>query len=331
MIKEKRQHLLQLLVSIFEFVRAAFGLKVLKYSKDGSLKVSILQRILGLTWFGIFIAASIAAGKIDVVFNLKLKNVIIVSILPKITGVLSTTSFLFTFILTHALANKRKNLIEELMHPPVNNNLRGSNYIIIIGILQTIYSYLWYFTSAQFLPKESSYIQLLVLELPTLVSACFLVDYVTGIVILLDQFNSLNQKLKDLRKQSLQSKNYPKNEKFFQKIIKDIADEHRTLCKIGTKLNDMYSCLLFLNTSILCGMILSSSYIGLWALTSMFTEQKNVVMLVESGLYFVFNVLTLLMIVEVTVQLYEEVSYQIFLVVTKQSKSLINNKLKCTI
>lgn len=307
----------QLLIDLFDTITAIFGLKVVQRSKTGGFQIPLLQRILAPIWLAIFITNELAAEKLEYVAALGIKNSLIVLILPRISSKMSALSFLFTYILTHAFAKERKRLVEEVMkmYPHLNTknttkNLKGCNYIIVVGILQFGFSCYWHYTMSKlftFTPWYT-YLSLIVLTLPKLVCACFFVDYVTGICILLKQFNVLNGKLSEMRQKSLNIKHYPKNEQSFRKSLTEIVDQHKALCKITARMNDVYSFQLLLNIGVIYAYIVSRTYIVLYALLSSLAGHTNVSLAISSGLYLVFNALTLLVIVEITSQLYKEVN-----------------------
>lgn len=297
-------------------MRAIFGLRAVQRTKDGDFKISLFQRILATIWVALFIADVLLSQEEDLKLDLNIKNTLIAHVLPKITGTIATLSLLFTYILTHAFAQERKRRVEEVMKlcphldmKSVNASRAGTNYIIAVGLLQSAYGGYWFYTVLQYTTElSSSYLPLLVVTLPKFVAACFFVDYVTATAVLIQQFKMLNGQLKEMRVQSLKTKHYPTNERSFQEKILKIVDQHYAFCKIGARMNDLYSFQLLLNISVAYSSIVTSAYIGLWSLIFSLTENTSLRMVVISGMYLMFNVLTLLVVVKITTQLYKEVS-----------------------
>lgn len=336
-LKNRVRRLSQLLVILFDLMRAFFGLRVVERSKNGGFHVPFLQRILAVMWLGIFVVCLTYVylyEEFSIFLNIKIKNSLIVRFLPKISAAALSLTLVFTYILTHAFANERKQIVEEVMQmcphldrKNVDQHPRGTNYVIAVGITQTIYSFYWTFAMDHFTSdKFVSYSAVIVMTLPKLVSACFLVDYVSGVVVLLQQFVILNEELREMRERSLESKHYPMDERIFEKRLNEIADRHKAFTKIGNRMNQACSFQLLLNISALYALIVSSSYIALYALISSFTEQASVALTLLSILNLVLNGLTFLLIVEVTTQLSREVSDK--LVRSNQSLSFRQMNLK---
>lgn len=313
--KGKGMSLSQILVNVFDFMRAIFGLRVVVGTKNGKVKVPILQRVLALVWCGLFAFSLFSSEKPDSPkspVNVDLKNSLIVSILPKINEIASMLAFACTYILTQGFANKRKLIVEEIMqmYPTlsrkhVNRHPKGTNVVIAVGLIQTVYTLYWHCTKGKLSNSIYAFIRTTV---PKLVSACFLVDYVSGVVIVLQEYVIINEELKDMRKRSLDSRVYPKDERVFQRRIMELAERHKILKKIGLQMNEIYSIQLLLNLSVIYAFIVNSSYIGLYTLIGWFKGHPSASLAIDSIYYLLFNLLTLGLVAEITSQLCEEVS-----------------------
>lgn len=317
-IETRKKKLSQFLVNTFDFAKAVFGLRVVQQSKNGKIYISTTQRILALIWLTVYVIAVVRVvvdEPLEIVLDLDIKNSLIVHILPKISSATSVLTLLLTYILTHVYANERKRIFREVMQicpdldrGNVDQQRKGINYVIAIGIIQNLYCAYWSFVMVIFTTERAlSTSVFVVAALPRVVSACFLVDYALSAAVLLQQFVNVNEKLMQARHQSLETRNYPKSERAFQEFLMDITDRHKALSIIGKRMSQVYSFQLFLNIATMYSLIISSSYIALYALISTFTEEARLVLTFTSVLHLVLNALSFLLVVEITAQLCKEV------------------------
>lgn len=307
----------EFLVKLCDFMRATCGLMVVERTKNGGCTVLMFQRVLALLWCGFFALSFMLCEKFETILHLDLKNLLIVRFLPKVTVVMSTLTFVITYIFTHAFANERKNIYTELTHISpvvykkcVHSRQKGANYVAAFGLLQIIYCLYWSYEMYKLVTQRSfSAFAFTVIAFPRLASACFFVDYVSVIIDVLQHYVKINEDLKKMLDRSLEFRNYPKNERIFQKHITGLVNRHDTLAKIVRRINDVYSIQLLFNISVTYIFIFTSSYISLYTLLSSFTGQFAAPFVFMSSFYLGLNMLTLLFVVEITTQLCKEVEY----------------------
>lgn len=310
----RSERLRKCFINIFGSTRVIFGLKSIVKTKSGELRISAIQRILAVLWCGLYVTSFFLSERLDIVLQLKIKNSLIVRILPKIGDVVSALALAFTYAETHAFAKVHKRTIEEgiKVFPQLDQegieHSKGNSVIVAIGLVQAVYCFYWYYIMAQVTIEQSSIFVFIARSMPKLVSACFFVDYAIGVVSVLQQFVLLNGELKELRGESAMSRHYPLDERTFQERIVNITDRHRKLTKIAMQLNQAHSFQLLFNISISYSFIVISSYISLYALISVFTEEAgNASLAFTSLLYLVLNAVTLVLIAEISTQLVKEV------------------------
>lgn len=316
-VVKHRKGITELLMNIFDFMRMVFGLRVIVKSKNGNFKISIIQRVLALVWCGVFLISLTESNKMNVNLDLDLKNSLIAYLLPTINAGQSACTCVITYILTHAFANFRIDTIEELLkifpqldRTNVDQRIKGTSIITATGLLQTLYCIYWYLAMVLVTLKNSSTVlAFIAVTLPRITSACFFIDFVSGVADILHNFTLLNDELRELREESQLSKDYPIDERAFQNRIMGIADRHKALTRIGVRMNQLYTVQLLFNISFAYTFIVMSSYVGLYELIYIFAgDSKYFPFTFVSITIFIFNTLTLVLVVEIAAELAKEVS-----------------------
>lgn len=291
------------IIALFDYARMLFGLKVVRRT-DAGLEVPTSQRFLALVWCAVYLAVTSMCETPNVILKMDIRNSLVALILPKVGGVVSITALAFTYILSHAFAKKRKRIIEEAVgiYPElgvemksVSRNAEGNKFIVAIGVAQLAHCIHWcYVIGFNVSERSLSAYAFVAATFPKLVSVFFLVDYVTAVVILIRQFIRINEDFMQIVTQK---------QSFSRNCILELTNRHKTLTKICKRMNGTYCFQMLLTVALIYIALIFSGYVGIYALLA-----ARLYTAVISTIYLILNVAVLLLIVEITTQLSQEVS-----------------------
>lgn len=255
------------------------------------------------------------SDKIEYTAELHIKNSLLVRVMPHFISISLCVSMILTLLFTHIFADARRKLIEEVrcLDPtldPRNRSLHGNgaNMLAVVGIIQLLYISFWFLITGPLkYYKVATMYERVVGVVPRLISTFFLLDYFSAVAILIQQFFKNNKSLEVLRRKSLHATQYPRDERLFQQKIMDIADRHRKLCKITKRTNKIYTLQLLVNIALVYAFILAKTYIGIYTILSSVEPEMKIKIGFVNFVHVVVNIATLLLLVEITSRLCQEV------------------------
>lgn len=313
--KKNKIDIPRLIIALFMYLRVAFGLQLVMDSSKNRILAPNVQRTIAFIWFVLYMASTMITKKIELVTEIHFRNSLLMQALPTFMTATMCVSTVLTLLFTHYFANARKSLIKEVLN--IDNTLepknialdsKGAPLIAAIGIIQILYMIFWFVLSGPLdYYKDLTMFDRILTIIPRLVSTFFLLDYFTGVTILIQQFTKNNEALEVLRDKSLQVKNFPKDERLFQQQILDIADRHRKLSKIVKRTNGIYALQLLVNIAVIYAFILARTYMAIYVILSSFQSGFAIKMAAVCLVHLALNATTLLLLVEITSRLCQEV------------------------
>lgn len=220
-----------------------------------------------------------------------------------------------TLLFTHYFIKERKGIIREVVSIDTTLNIqdlrlhpKGANLIIAVAVLQTFYIAFWflltgpinYFTSITVFENIIGIV-------PRFVAIFFLMDYVTGCAVLLQQFIRNNESLEVLQKQSLQSLHYPENENHFREELTKISVRHRLICGFVKRTNRIYGLQLFVNIGLLYAFLIAKAYVAVYAILLSAEPGIRAKIIVVNLVHLFVNAATLVLLVETSTRVCQEV------------------------
>lgn len=304
------------IITLFAYLRILFGLQVVMHnSRNGFLVNSAVQRCLACLWFCFYAVLSVFSQKIEFTAELQIKHSLLVRVLPTFTSAILFVCMTLTLLFTHIYAAKRRRIRDEILKidetlDPLNISLhpKAANIIAAVGVLQFTYVLFWFFLTGPLqYYKGRTMLERLIGIFPRFVSTFSLLDYFAGVAFLLQQFIRNNKALKALKEMSLHTKYYPKDERVFQQQIMKISQRHRELSKIVRNTNGIFSLLILVNIALLYAFILGKTYIAFYAIFSPLQTEFKIQIASVNFVHLFVNAATLLLLVEITSRLCEEV------------------------
>lgn len=325
-VKKSRPPLHALIIRTLFYTRAIFGLCImLDRSKKGVPLILILQRILASIWFVLYLISAMISQKLELVVELHIKSTIIVHVLPAFILIMLSVSTFLTLLFTHVFGGERMGIVREVLKEdsylaPQNLSLhpRGANLIVAVAVLQIPYVTFWFLLSGPLdYYKSMTLYECIVGITPRFVSIFFLMDYFTASAVLLQQFIRNNDSLQQLQTKSLQSLQYPENETLFRQQLLKISHRHRELSKLVKRTNRIYSLQLLVNIGLQYGYLIAKGYITIYAILLSAEMEVKAKIVFVNFVHLVVNAATLVLLVEMSTRLCQEVSEERLL--TEQS------------
>lgn len=303
-----------LLLLLLTCVRRIFGLQALRFLPNGDVELRTSQRVLAAGWLSLYAVSLSRTTKMNAsLLGFAIKNSVITEVLPRIYVLVLVLNTISTFVLTHLFANERKKVMEDVLYIHKNYEAGGVTmqsdgtcFACIVALAQIFYES--HLDAAIQHIEDLSFFDIIALVLPKIIAAMFLMEYVSTIVFMKQRYASINAKLRNLLNRSIAiCRHYPQDEKEFQEQIMAIADHHRFLSKAGVNMSKIYSVQLLLNFGFVYASIIINSYFALYSMLSVVNAASIIPLIVTSILNVGVNGCTLLVLVEVTTQLYREV------------------------
>lgn len=300
------------LLTLLSYLRRIFGLQVLHLSENGSAEIRNSQRFLAVFWLTSYVLSLFMTDKMTSDLGFSLKNSLVTYVLPKIFLFLLVLNTILTFVLTHIFASDTKCMAEEIVSVyqqydcgRIKFQSKGTHFAGIIVLIQMLYGSHWYVMIQQI--DNFTFYDVVAIMLPKIVSALFVMEYISAVVFLTQQFARVNMMLQGLLDDSLKCRQYPLNERKFQENIMGIADQHKVLSQAGARMNKTFSLQLLMNFGLMYAYVIVNSYVALYSILSMFNTPIPTQLIVQSVANVIVNSGTLLILVETTTQLYQEV------------------------
>lgn len=305
-----------IIVKSFIWMRALFGLYVFETNYEKRAVILIVQRTIAAIWMVLYTVSATEFERGDFRAELQIKSSLIVRVLPTfILTMLSISTFL-TLLFTHVFVEERMRLIKQVVdidsklnYRKMSLHPRGSNLMIAIVLLQSFYIIFWFLLAGpiDYYGQVNVY-ECIVGVLPRFVSTFFFMDYFVGNTIMLQQFIKNNEALQLLQKKSLQSMHYPEDERLFREQLIDISNKHRKLCTIVKGSNRIYSLQLLVNIALLYAVLLARAYTTIYAMLSTDQNEVRIKIIFVSLVHLIVNAGTLLLLVEISTRICQEVS-----------------------
>lgn len=315
MTKERKVNVYKMLKFI-SYIRRIFGLQIiLNNSKKSEASALIIQRTLASIWFIVYIISTIASDKIEFAPELHIKSTLIVKVLPTFITIILAISTCLTIVFTHVFLEKRIGLVREVLDMDSTLNFqnaslhpRGANLIPAIAVVQIIYIIYWFILTGPInFYKTLTTFEYTSVAIARFVSLFFLIDYFTANAVLLQQYITNNEKVQLLQTKSLLNTEYPENERIFREQIRQISERHRKLCIVVKETNKIYGLQLLLNIALQYGFILVKSYVSIYAILFVTQVDIKIKMVVFNSIQLILHGCTLLLLVETTTRLCQEV------------------------
>lgn len=306
----------RLIISIFYFMRRVFGFQVMNTQKNGKVTVPISQRILALIWFALYIMSLTMAETNEFFTEMQIKNSMLIRVIPQFISVMRFVSMVLTLVSTHFFATERASLVETVksidstLNPGVINlHPKGGNLVAIVGIIQLFCLGFWYLLIGPLnYYRNITIFDGIVGLLPKIILSFFFMDYFTAIAILLQQFIRINSMLEEIKRRSFLAQNFPTNERWFQQQVLNIADCHKNMSKIVKRSNKVYTLQLLVNVAVLYAFILCKTHITIYTIFSSIQSETIIKIAAGNCVHLILNAFTLLLMVEITSRLSQEVS-----------------------
>lgn len=300
------------IIFFFTYLRIIFGLQVVSHTqKQGFLINTTVQRCLACFWFCLYFILALSSRKPEYTSELQIRKSLLIRLMPIFISKGLFICMTLTLLFTHTDAGKRKKIKDEIlkMDKTVDiENISVHPKAATVAILQLFYISFWFFLTGPLqYYKNSTSLERFIGIVPRFVSTFFLLDYFTAIAFLMQQFIKNNKSLNSLREVSLQTKHYPIDEKLFQQQIIEISQRHRELSKLVGSTNRIYALLLLVNIVLLYAIILGKTYIAVYALFSPLEIEAKIKIAFVNFVQLFVNAATLLLLVEITSGLCEEV------------------------
>lgn len=301
-----------LLLLATDYLRTMLGLNVLRV-RGNAFEINTVQRFLAAVWTIFYVVSFTLSNTVDSTSALPLKNSFVATTLPSIFIILLVLNTIFVFLFTHAFANDRKEIYEtiarlqgEYVSGGLKVHSKGTYFVCILCFIRILHSAYWHVIVNRSGHLTIFYIVSMIF--PIVVGGASLVEYVFNITILMQQFSTMNAILQEMRKCSLKYMRYPADERRFLKKIMDISDCHKELSKLGEKINKMYSLQLLSNIGGIYIFIVANSYVFLYFTLSTIKTSMEAHLVIMAFANVLINATCLLVVVELTTQLYKEVS-----------------------
>lgn len=307
-------------LKFFAYIRIVFGLYTFA-SYGTKLKINLLthnvQRIIACIWFIFYIISATRSNRAEFTSGLKIKSSLIVHVLPAFTLTMLTVSTGLTLLFTHVFAEQRLRLIKEVMN--MDNVANPQSFrispkafklMLTVAAIQCFNIIFWLLLIGPIDYYRSVTIyEIIVTLLPRSVSTIFLMDYFTANAILLHQFIEINESLERLQKKSKQMKQYPDDERLFQQELINVSDRHRKLNKIAKASNKIYALQLLVNIALFYAVLLAKTYTSIYAVLSVIETGIKIKVVFVNVVQLVINSVTLLLLVEISSRVCQEVKY----------------------
>lgn len=246
--------------------------------------------------------------------ELSLKNSLVAEVLPRFFVLILGLNTVTSLVLTHVFANERKRILEDVLCIDKHYELgrftiqsEGTFFAYLLALTQLLYeSHLDVVVQHM---KDITVYDIVGLALPKVVGAMFMMEYISTVAFIKQRYVRINRKLRDFLDDSMKSRQYPTDEKKFQKEIMDITYDHQYFSKAVLKMSTIYSVQLLLNVAHIYANIFVNSYVALYSMLSMSNVPSLTPLACTSVVNVLINGCALLVLVEATTQLYQEVQF----------------------